>query len=106
MPTRILGRPATGGRLRVIGRTGPIPRPARAELGALLVPPGTSHPWPDTLPSSRFGQLFGERVAYTKVSPELVVEIEHDLAHEHDRYRHLTRFIRVRPDLALEDLQA
>ena len=27
-----------------------------------------SHPGPDTLPSSRFGQLPGERVTYTKVS--------------------------------------
>ena len=33
--------------------------PARRELGALLVPPRRAHPWPDRIPSSRFGQLPG-----------------------------------------------
>lgn len=102
----ILGLTDERGRLRVAGRTGSLPKPARVELGRLLVPVSGEHPWPETLPASRFGQLPGApRVAYTQVEPTLVVEIEHDLAYEQDRYRHATRFVRCRPDLSARDLR-
>jgi ATP-dependent DNA ligase len=42
----VLGRRDQTGRLRVVGRTSTIPRPARAELGELLQPAGPWHPWP------------------------------------------------------------
>jgi ATP-dependent DNA ligase len=100
----ILGRPDSSGRLRVIGRTSSLPVTARAELGALLAAPVGRHPWPETLPGSRFGQLPGERVSYTQAEPVLVVEFEHDSAWERGRFRHPTAFLRLRTELRPSDL--
>jgi ATP-dependent DNA ligase len=96
----ILGRHDARGRLRVAGRTGPLPGAARAELGALLHPaPAGEHPWPAAIPSSRFGQRPGELVDYLRVAPTTVVEVDADTSFEQDRWRHATRFLRVRADL-------
>ena len=53
--------------------------------------PGDSHPRPRTIPSSRFGQLPSEPVAYTRVKPHVVVELDVDTAIEHYRWRHACR---------------
>ena len=79
----LLGLPDETGRLRVAGRTGPLTLPARRELGALLVPPRRTHPWPDQIPSSRFGQLPGDLVDYTPTEPLLVVEVDTDVCFDH-----------------------
>ena len=101
----VLGR-YRGGRLRVVGRTSPLPLAARAELRRLLRPPWTEHPWPPRLPSSRFGQTAGAEIEYTQVAPELVVEVETDTAYEQGRWRHATKYLRLRPDLAPNDAAA
>jgi ATP-dependent DNA ligase len=100
----LLGLPDRRGRLRVAGRTGPLTLPARRELGTLLVPPRQGHPWPEQIPSSRFGQLPGDLVDYTPTEPLLVVEVDADVCFEHDRWRHPTGFRRVRGDLQPADL--
>ena len=41
----------------------------------------------------------GRRLPVTRVDPTLVVEIHADSAFEYGRWRHLTRYIRLRPDL-------
>ena len=92
------------GRLRVAGRTAPLTLPARRELGALLMPPRRAHPWPDRIPSSRFGQLPGDLIDYTPTEPMLVVELDADVCFEHDRWRHPTGFRRIRGDLQPMDL--
>jgi hypothetical protein len=51
----VLGCYDTPGRLRVIGRTQPVGVLAGAELAALLTEPHGPHPWPTTIPASRFG---------------------------------------------------
>jgi ATP-dependent DNA ligase len=79
---------------------------ARAELQRLLRPPHTDHPWPLRLPSSRFGQTSGTEIEYTQVAPQLVVEVETDTAYEHGRWRHATKYLRLRPDLAPGELSA
>ena len=81
----LLGLPDSRGRLRVAGRTGPLTLPARRELGALLERPQRTHPWPERIPSSRFGQLSGDLVDYTPTEPLLVVEVDADVCFEHDR---------------------
>ncbi|MDD7966165.1 ATP-dependent DNA ligase [Actinomycetospora lemnae] len=91
-------------RLRVVGRTSGLPLPARGELRRLLRPPRQEHPWPPRLPSSRFGQTPGIEIEYTQVAPELVVEVETDTAFEQGRWRHATKFLRLRADLAPGDL--
>jgi ATP-dependent DNA ligase len=101
----VLGHYRTN-RLRVVGRTSPLPLAARAELRRLLRLPQGEHPWPLPLPSSRFGQTPGGEVDYTQVAPELVVEVETDTAFEQGRWRHATRYLRLRADLAPEDVAA
>lgn len=76
----MLGRVDEQGRLRVAGRTTPLALPARRELGAVLAPPRGAHPWPDRIPSSRFGQLPPEPVDYTPAEPSIVVEVDADAA--------------------------
>jgi len=100
----ILGLADGSGRLSVIGRTGTLPAAAQVELGAVLTAPTGRHPWPETLPASRFGQLPGERIAYTQAEPDLVVEFEHDSAWERGRFRHATTFVRLRTELRPSDL--
>jgi hypothetical protein len=72
----------------------------------VLEPPGPSHPWPRTIPSSRFGQLPSEPVTYTRVKPRVVVELDVDTALEDNRWRHACRFVRIRRDLKAADLHA
>jgi ATP-dependent DNA ligase len=101
----VLGRYEQG-RLRVAGRTGPLAPTAWAQVARLLRPAAGAHPWPSRLPASRFGQIPGDEIAYVQVVPELVVEIEADTAFEQGRWRHATRFVRVRHDLSTTDLAA
>jgi hypothetical protein len=68
------------------------------------VPPRAAHPWPQQLPSSRFGELPGELIDYTRTAPLLVVEVETDTCFEQQRWRHPTDYRRVRGDLQPGDL--
>jgi hypothetical protein len=92
--------------LRVAGRTAPLPASVRRELGALLTPPRGRHPWPERIPSSRFGQLPPQPVEYTPVEPALVVEVDADMCWEQDRWRHGTTYRRPRLDLRPADIPA
>jgi ATP-dependent DNA ligase len=91
----IVGCRDASGWLRVSGRTTPLSPSARSTMTDVLEPPAASHPWPRTIPSSRFGQLPSEPVAYTKVKPRVVVELDVDNAFEDYRWRHPCRFSRA-----------
>ena len=99
----ILGRcDSAGVRLRVVGRTVPVPAAAQADLAAVLVLAGDEHPWPIELPAGWAGGLYGSRppIRYTRVEPDTVVEISVDVA----IWRHPARLHRLRPDLTLQDV--
>lgn len=104
----VIGRFDEQGRLWVAGRTTALPPGARVAVGTALEPHEGSgdHPWPETLPSSRFGQRPGKKIAYTRVRPIVVVELNVDTSSEQGRWRHPTRFVRLRPDLTTEDRRA
>ena len=104
--TLIVGCRDTSGRLRVSGRTTPLSPSARSMMTHVFQPPGASHPWPRTIPSSRFGQLPSQPVTYTRVKPRVVVELDVDGSFEDYRWRHACRFVRVRRDLKAADLPA
>ncbi|HKT04761.1 MAG TPA: ATP-dependent DNA ligase [Rugosimonospora sp.] len=58
--TLLLGRLDAAGRLRYVGRTGPVPAGHRAELATLLTAGGRGggeHPWPQPLPARWSGSL-------------------------------------------------
>lgn len=94
----ILGLRTAAGELRVAGATHPLTAQQAAELGAVLAAADT-HPWPGELDTRHLGRFSSEPVAITRVDPVLVVEVEADTAFEHGRWRHLTRYCRVRWDL-------
>ncbi|XVQ14686.1 ATP-dependent DNA ligase [Spirillospora sp. CA-255316] len=106
--TLVLGRRAAGGRLRVVARTGPLPLPARTELGAVLRPAGDDHPWPAELPAGLAGGPYGggPPLRYVRTVPDTVVEISVDAATEGGRWRHAARFVRTRPDRHPGDVPA
>lgn len=85
--------------LRVAGATHTLSSRESAELAAVLV--GTDdHPWPAELSTRQLGRFSREPVAITRVTPTVIVEVEADTAFEHGRWRHLTRYCRLRLDLS------
>jgi ATP-dependent DNA ligase len=103
--TLVLGRYTADEQLRVVGRSTPLRPPVAQQIAPLLIPAGPEHPWPDRLPSGWVG-LYGkhEAVDYIRVRPDLVVEIEVDVATEHGRWRHPVRVLGPRPDLTPADV--
>lgn len=102
----LLGRHTTAGTFRVVARTTPLNPRARTALTGALSQAGADHPWPEPLPAGWAGGLPATRdpIHYTRVTPNTVVEISVDAAVEHGRWRHAARFVRLRPDLAPEDV--
>ena len=100
----LLGRPDPHGTLQVAGRTTDLTPATAAAVGAILQPHvGAGHPWPDLLPRSGWGRGPAEPLAYTRVRPEVVVELLVDPAADGPRWRHPARFVRLRPDLRPSD---
>ncbi len=95
----ILGLRDDTGTLRVAGATHPLSAQESAELAAVLVG-SDDHPWPAELSTRQLGRFSREPVAITRVAPTVVVEVEADTAFEHGRWRHLTRYRRLRLDLS------
>ena len=102
----ILGLPDADGSLVIAGGTGPLRPGQQRELAALLRPPAGDHPWPPELPAGRTGVFGGpRRLPVVLVEPELVVEVAADAAREYDRWRHVVRLLRTRPDRDADELQ-
>lgn len=101
----VVGLPIDG-RLRIVGRTGPLPLAARRALAAVLEAPRGEHPWPTRVTSGVFGRFNRGRdpIALTLVEP-IVVEVSADNAWSGSSFRHLLRFVRARPDIAVGDIQ-
>jgi ATP-dependent DNA ligase len=103
----VLGAFDTAGVLRVVGSTGPLDVGSAQAVGALLSPPqGEPHPWPRELPSALLGGLAGRRpaTAVMLADPAVVVEVSVDTAFDRGRWRHLARFVRLRPDVDARDV--
>ncbi|GAA1408490.1 ATP-dependent DNA ligase [Catellatospora coxensis] len=103
--TLLLGRLDRNGTLRYVGRTRPLTGAQSREVGALLrvvaeLAGPAVHPWPDQLPAAWVGQFsVTEPLPYRQVPPLLVVEVEHDTAWEFGRWRHSSKFHRIRAEL-------
>jgi ATP-dependent DNA ligase len=95
------------GRLRVVGRTGPLSSTARRALARWLLPPAGEHPWPSRLPAGAFGRFGAARgaVDLTLVEP-IVVEVSADAAWDGSSFRHALRLVRPRPDAEVGSVTA
>jgi ATP-dependent DNA ligase len=92
------------GDLVIAGSTAPLSRRQADELRPLLAPPDGQHPWPDEIGSGRLGHWGGPPKRVTLVEPTAVVEIAADSAVDQGKWRHLTRFVRARPDLTPDEV--
>ncbi|CAM5519271.1 MULTISPECIES: ATP-dependent DNA ligase [Streptomyces] len=100
----ILGLPLTRGALRAVGVSLPLPTALRHRLAGLLRPQGGGAR--SELPGTVGGLPGSPPISYLPVRPEVVVEIEADQAAptEWHRFRHRPRVVRVREDLAVDEL--
>jgi ATP-dependent DNA ligase len=110
----ILGRFDADGVLRIAGSTGELRTAQRRELAEHLVSAepadhaahaagegggvvgGVDHPWPAEISTGRWG---GGKQLIHRVEPTVVVEVVADRSTDHGRWRHVTRYVRVRTDL-------
>ncbi|WP_327740630.1 ATP-dependent DNA ligase [Streptomyces nojiriensis] len=99
----LLGRLDAAGRLRLVARSTPLSRIAAAELGAVLRPAGTEHPWWGRKFSAGWGTK--ELLVFQPVVPDLVVEVDTDTALDLGRHRHPVRYLRLRDDMAADDVR-
>lgn len=95
----VLGTYDDTGELAVVGGTSTLSARQRKHLVPSLRAPAAPHPWPKEIPQGRMGHFGGGLVAVTLVEP-LVVEVNADQSLQNGRWRHVTRFVRARPDLS------
>lgn len=101
----VVGLPMAG-RLRIVGRSSPLPARAGRDLARYLHPPRGKHPWPAEISDrelDRFNKE-GGTVRLTLVEP-LVVEVSADVAWSGRAFRHSVRLLRARPELDPHDVQ-
>lgn len=91
------------GALRIVGGTSALSSDQQRVLTPLLSPGDSEHPWPAVIGGGRLGYWGKRDVDVVRVQPDLVVEVAADTAFEHGRWRHVTTFIRARPDLRPSD---
>ncbi|MFE7076937.1 hypothetical protein ACFU96_43295 [Streptomyces sp. NPDC057620] len=101
--TLLLGRYDQAGTLRLVARTTPLTTTTRRELGQRVVAADAGHPWHGRRFSAGWGTS-GE-LEYRTVKPDLVAEFVADTAIDAGRHRHPVRFLRVREDLTVEQVQ-
>ncbi|MGW0633809.1 ATP dependent DNA ligase [Streptomyces sp. NPDC002758] len=100
--TLLLARYDAVGNLRLIARTIPLLTAQRRNLAQRLHPADPDHPWH----GRRFSASWGTRgeLEYHPVRPDLVAEFQADTAVDEARYRHPVRFLRLRDDLAVQQV--
>lgn len=101
-PQAVVAGLVVDGVLQVAGQSAPLKPDQAAHLARFLSPPVSVHPWPNVLPAlGRFGSR-REDVPVTLVEP-VVAEVSADSARSGSSFRHLVRFVRVRPELSWQD---
>jgi ATP-dependent DNA ligase len=98
-------RSATG-ELMVVARSSVLSDSAAAEVVPAVRPATGGHPWPDLLPPGWTSSIYGRRepTPYTRVAPDVVVEARVDVATDGHRWRHPVRYLRLRPDLTVDQV--
>lgn len=105
--TIVGGRFDAAGVLRIVGRSTPLGRVSSTAVAAAVRSyahpfDDGAHPWPPRIRSGVWG--LDEKVSIHRVHPTLVAEVSADAALDAGRFRHAFRFVRVRPDLDVTDV--
>ena len=105
-PQAIIAGLPIDGQLRIVGRSTVLSARAGRELGRQLRPAQPGHPWPEEISETSLNRFSKDKgpVALTLVEP-LVVEISADAAWTGNAFRHAIRYLRPRPEIAVEDVQ-
>ncbi len=98
----LIGRYDAAWHLRLVARTTPLSRAAARQLGAILRPAESGHPWEGVRFSSGWGSR--ETLVFRPAEPEVVVEFRTDAAIDAGWHRHPVRHLRVRTDLRPVDV--
>lgn len=99
----LLGRHDAQGHLRYAGRTSALPAAQARGLDGFLRPVQKDHPWDGRSFSAGWGSQ--EKLTVALVVPETVVEVSADISRDaRGRLRHPVRFVRLRADMAVEDV--
>jgi ATP-dependent DNA ligase len=89
--------------LHIVGGTSALSTAQQQMVASLLAPAAVDHPWPEVIGGGHVGYWGNKGIEVVRVHPDLVVEVAADTAFEHGRWRHVTTFIRPRPDLRPAD---
>ncbi len=106
-PQEVVAGLPIDGDLRIVGRTAPLSPSGRRALAPWLEPPAEDHPWPARVlrtAFSRFNTARSDVVDLTLVEP-VVVEVSADVGWDGQSFRHLLRFVRVRPDTEVSSVR-
>jgi ATP-dependent DNA ligase len=100
----VLGLPDEDGGLHFAGTTSELTAQQQSQIAPLLREADADHAWlPDGKETARWGAS-GKR-PLRSVQETLVVEVSTDSTTQGGRWRHPTRFVRVRPDLSPAEVQ-
>ncbi|WP_448812083.1 ATP-dependent DNA ligase [Agromyces bauzanensis] len=102
--TIVVGLP-DGNELRIVGRSTPLQPHQSRYLGMLLRPPARPHPWPEVVSPGALGRFNAGRdlIHLTLVEP-IVAEVSADVATSGRSFRHLVKFVRLRPELDVDQV--
>jgi len=101
----VLGQYDVTGELVIVGGTSSLGARERRSIAPLLRLPKNSHPWPGEMGAARLGRWADDRQLITRVDPTLVVEVSVDDAVDQQGSQRLAEFVRVRPDLTIEETE-
>lgn len=101
--TVLLGRMDAAGALHYVGRTSVLSREAGRGLAAQLTAASQEHPWAGRTFSAGWGSR--DVLPVQLVEPVLVAEVAADVSLDPaGRWRHPVRFLRLRTDVAPDDV--
>ncbi len=101
----VLGQYNTAGELVIVGGTSSLNSTQRRSVAPLLRAADDEHPWPAEISEGRLGHWGRGKQPITRVDPTLIVEVSVDNAVDAGRRRHVASFVRVRPDLTIEETE-
>ncbi|MFE7503900.1 ATP-dependent DNA ligase [Promicromonospora sp. NPDC057488] len=106
-PQEVVAGLPIDGTLKIVGRTAPLSTSGSRALAPWLESPRADHPWPAQVlrtAFSRFNTARSDVVDLTLVEP-VVVEVRADVGWDGQNFRHLLRFVRVRPDTEVSSVR-